>query len=121
MGMSAVVDDAHQPRAIVAVSLVPPAPDLLGWSQLGGGLALITEPPPRVITSVSEKIGTQIFCTNMTHATYLSFELYSRFLTSVVYSLETRELLPGSGQNTVEEHCSQESGYTNSPESEQLT
>ena len=52
---------------------------------------------------------------------YLSVELYSRFLTWVVYSLETRELLPGSGQNTVAEHCSQDTGYTNSPESEQLT
>ena len=60
MGMSAVVDDAHQPRAIVAVPLVPPAPDLLGWPQLRGSLALITEPPPRVIASVSEVIGTYV-------------------------------------------------------------
>ena len=34
MGMSAVVDGADQPRAVVAVPLVPPAPDLLGGPQL---------------------------------------------------------------------------------------
>ena len=39
----------------------------------------------------------------------------------MVYTLETRELLPGSGQNTVAEHWSQGEGYTNSPESEQAT
>ena len=67
MGMSAVVDDAHQLGAVVAVPLVPSAPDLLGWPQLRGGLALITEPPTRVVTSVSEIIGTQIFANNIAH------------------------------------------------------
>lgn len=54
MGMSAVVDEADQPRAIVAVPLVPSAADLLVGPQLRGSLALITEPPTRVIARVSE-------------------------------------------------------------------
>ena len=52
---------------------------------------------------------------------YLSTELYSRAWVVVVYSLDTRELFPGSVQNTVSEQGSQAAGYTNSPEEEHLT